>query len=182
MHESTDSIIAKRLVRNLQYRQTYIQVFEDFAASGFHPMMGKLLSSLVETQKAAVASLSTYLRGLGLDTGDPTVYSKLLQQAAQRKGTSSQLHFIHYSLTKSVSWYKMQLTDSQMTADQELQRLLIELGETDAASLWRTEAVMVMLRIRSEFAPKRPRERLPVEPDEEEGWRPRLLDPSTRPA
>lgn len=178
MDERADSIVVKRLVRNLQYRQTYIRIFEDFSASGFHPLVVKLLSSLLETQQAAVTSLSRYLRGLGIDTEDPTVYRKLLQKAAQRKGTSSQLHFIHYGLTKSVSWYKMQLTDRQMRADPELQRLLLELGETDAASLWRTEAVMVMLRIRSESAPKDPRRPLRIRPDQEEDWRPRLLDPS----
>lgn len=182
MDEMADSIVVKRLVRNLQYRHTYIRVFEAFLASGFHPLVLKLLSSLIETQQTAVVSLSRYLRGLGIDTQDPALYGKLLHQAAQRQGTSSQLRFIHYGLRKAASWYKVQLTDRQMTADPELQRLLLELGENDAASLWRTEAVMLMLRIRSESVPKRPPGPLRAEPDQGDGWRPRLMDPLTHPA
>jgi hypothetical protein len=178
MDETADSIVVKRMVRNLQYRQTYIRVFEDFSSSGFHPQVIKLLSSLIETQETAVVALSRYLRELGVDTRDPVVYQKLLQQAAQRQGTSAQLRFIQYGLRKSVSWYKMQLTDRQMTADPELQRLLLELGKNEAASLWRTEAVMVILRINSESEPKRPRGPLRAKPDQGDSWRPRLMDPA----
>ncbi|MEJ2732458.1 MAG: hypothetical protein P8189_02625 [Anaerolineae bacterium] len=178
MDKTVDSLVVKRLVRNLQYRQTYIKVFEDFSSSGFHPQVIKLLSSLVETQQTAVVALSRYLRALGVDTQDPVVYHKLLQQAAERQGTSAQLRFIHYGLRKSVSWYKTQLIDRQMTADPELQNLLLELGENEAASLWRTEAVMVLLRIHSESEPRRPRGALRAKPDQEDSWRPRLMDPS----
>jgi hypothetical protein len=178
MDEMADSIVVKRMVRNLQYRQTYIRVFEDFSSSGFHPQVIKLLGSLIETQQTAVVALSRYLRGLNVDTQDPVVYHKLLQQAAERQGTSSQLRFIHYGLRKSVSWYKTQLTDRQMTADPELQTLLLELGENEAASLWRTEAVMVLLRIHPESEPKRPRGPMRAEPDRGDGWRPRLVDPA----
>jgi hypothetical protein len=182
MDEMADSIVVKRMVRNLQYRQTYIRIFEDFSSSGFHPQVLKLLSSLIEAQQIAVVALSRYLRGLGVDTPDPVVYHKLLQQAAQQQGTSAQLRFIHYGLRKSVSWYKMQLTDRQMTADPELQTLLLKLGESEAASLWRTEAVMGLLRIHSESEPKHPRGPLRAQPDQGDGWRPRLMDPVRHPA
>jgi hypothetical protein len=182
MDEMADSIVVKRMVRNLQYRQTYIKVFEDFSSSGFHPQVIKLLSSLIETQQTAVVALSRYLRGLGVDTQDPVVYRRLVQQAAERQGTSAQLRFIHYGLRKSVSWYKTQLTDRQMTADPELQRLLLELGENEAASLWRTEAVMVLLRIHPESEPRRPRGPLRTKANQEDSWRPRLMDPLRHPA
>lgn len=182
MDEMADSIVVKRLVRNLQYRQTYIRVFETFLASGFHPLVVKLLNSLIETQQTAVVTLSRYLRGLGIEPQDPALYTKLMNQAAQRQGTSAQLRFIHYGLRKAVSWYKVQLTDRQMTADPELQGLLLELGESEAASLWHTEATMIRLRIRSESAPNRRRGPLHAEQDQGDGWRPRLVDPSRHPA
>jgi hypothetical protein len=182
MDEMADSIVVKRLVRNLQYRQTYLSVFEALRAPGFHPLVVKLLSLLIETQQTAIVTLSSYLRGLSIETEDLLLYQRLMEQAAQRRGTSSQLRFIHYGLSKAVSWYRMQLVDRQMTADPELRSLLLELGGNDAACLWRTEAVMIMLRMRPEPVPKAPRGPSRAEPDQEEGWRSRLMGTSRRPA
>jgi hypothetical protein len=69
-----------------------------------------------------------------------------------------------------------------MTADPKLQQLLMELGEIDAAKLWRTEATMCLLRIPTELkekdwddAPRR------TEPEAEADWRPRLVEDVGRP-
>ena len=145
-----DSIVVKRLVRNLQYRLTYIKVFEEFVVQDIHPMVIRLLNSLIETQRASVVALSNYLRELRFDTQDLPLYQKVLDQAAERRGLSSRLRFIHYGLNRAVSWYKTQLTDRQMTADPELKQLLLELGQREAAGLWRTEAVGAMLGLRLE--------------------------------
>jgi hypothetical protein len=150
MGDMTDSIVVKRLVRSLRYRLTYIRILEAFLASRLHPVVVQLLSSLLETQQAAVEDLSGYLRRLSVDIEDLPLYQKLLDQAAQRRNAVERLRFIRYGLRKAVSWYKTQLTDRQMTADPDLKRLLLELGEREAAGLWRTEAVVAMLGLRLE--------------------------------
>lgn len=150
MGEVADSIVVKRLVRNLRYRMTYIQLLEAFLASRLHPVVVQLLSSLLEMQQAAVEDLSGYLRRLGVDIEDLPLYQKLLDQAAQRKNAIEKLRFIRYGLRRAVSWYNTQLTDRQMTADPELKQLLLELGQREAAGLWRTEAVGAMLGLRLE--------------------------------
>lgn len=146
----TDSIVVKRLIRSLQYRLTYIRVFEVFLEPDLHPAIVRLLGSLIEVQQIAVVTLSNYLQGMSVDTQSLPLNQKLMDQAAQRPSTSSRLRFIRYGLKRSVSWYKMQLVDRQMTADPVLKQILFELGEREAAGLWHTEAVMVMLRIRLE--------------------------------
>ena len=75
----------------------------------------------------------------------------------------------------------MQLVDKQMTADLELQQLLFELGEIDAAKLWRTEAVMNMLKIPVTLKEKTWDEQPVPDPTMEEAWRPRLVEDVGRP-
>lgn len=177
----TDSIVVKRLVRNLRYKLTYIKVFESFLKPAPPPAMVRLLNSLVEAQQAAALSLSTYLQGMGVDTQDLALYEDLMDHAAQRYGVRARLHFIYYGLDRAVSWYKTQLVDGQMTADPELRKLLLDLGEREAASLWRAEAVMVLLRIGLNSEAKDRRRPSRMEPDQEEGWRSRLMETDRRP-
>jgi hypothetical protein len=80
-----------------------------------------------------------------------------------------------------VAWYKTQLTDRQMTADPELRALLLELGEIDAAKLWRTEAVMNMLRISTNFKEKDWIDQERAQPEQDDDWRPRLVEDVSRP-
>ena len=177
----TDSIVVKRLVRNLRYKLTYIKVFESFLKPAPPPAMVRLLNLLVEAQQAAALSLSTYLQGMGVDTQDLALYEDLMDHAAQRYGVRARLHFIYYGLDRAVSWYKTQLVDRQMTADPELRKLLLDLGEREAASLWRTEAVMVLLRIGLNSEAKGRRRPSRIEPDQEDGWRSRLMETDRRP-
>ena len=177
----TDSIVVKRLVRNLRYKLTYIKVFESFLKPAPPPAMVRLLNLLVEAQQAAALSLSTYLQGMGVDTQDLALYEDLMDHAAQRYGVRARLHFIYYGLDRAVSWYKTQLVDRQMTADPELRKLLLDLGEREAASLWRTEAVMVLLRIGLNSETKDRRRSSRIEPDQEDGWRSRLMETDRRP-
>lgn len=177
----TDSIVVKRLVRNLRYKLTYIKVFESFLKPAPPPAMVRLLNSLVEAQQAAALSLSTYLQGMGVDTQDLALYEDLMDHAAQRYGVRARLHFIYYGLDRAVSWYKTQLVDGQMTADPELRKLLLDLGEREAASLWRAEAVMVLLRIGLNSEAKDRRRPSRMEPDQEDGWRSRLMETDRRP-
>lgn len=177
----TDSIVVKRLVRNLRYKLTYIKVFESFLKPAPPPAMVRLLNSLVEAQQAAALSLERYLQGMGADTQDLALYEDLMEHAAQRYGVRARLHFIYYGLDRAVSWYKTQLVDRQMTADPELRKLLLDLGEREAASLWRTEAVMVLLRIGLNSEAKDRRRPTRVEPDQEDGWRSRLMETDRRP-
>jgi hypothetical protein len=132
-------------------------------------------------QQAAALSLSSYLQGLDVETQDLPLCQDLMDHAAQRFGVRARLHFIYYGLDRAASWYKTQLVDRQMTADPELRNLLLDLGEREAASLWYTEAVMVLLRIGLNSEAKDRRRPSQVEPGSADGWRPRLMGTERRP-
>ena len=150
MAEIADAIAAKRLVRNLRYRLTYTKVYESFLEPEPHPEVVKLLHALIDAQRSAITALSGYLPNLGVAAQDLPLVQRLLDHAACRTDVRSRLHFARYGLTKAVSWYKEQLVDRQMTGDPELSQILLQLGELEAASLWRTRATMTMLGIREE--------------------------------
>jgi hypothetical protein len=176
MAEVGDSIVVKRLVRNLRYKLTYIMVFESFLHPEPHPVVVSLLHILMSAQQAAIVPLARYLQGLGVATQDLAPNRRLLDHASGRNDVRSRLRFLWYGLSKAVSWYKTQFMDKQMTADSELKQLLFELGEREAASLWRIEAVMAMLRIRQDSEPKDPRGPSRAEPDPEDSRRLPLVD------
>ena len=177
-----ESIVATRLVRNLRYKLTYIKIFETYLKSDPDPEITKLLRSLIQAQQSAIAPLSRYLRRLDVQTQDLELDQKLMSHAFSREGVKAQLRFIYDGLNRAVSWYKTQLTDKQMTADPELCDLLIELGEIDATMLWRTEAIMGMLRIPTKIKEKdwSNQERVPSQQDIE--WRSRLMEDVGRPS
>jgi hypothetical protein len=172
----TKSIVALRLTRNLRYKLTYISIFETYLEAEPGPDVAQLLNALTEAQQTAIASLSRYLRRIEADTNDLGLDEKLMAHALGRLDVRSRLRFIHDGLERSVSWYKTQLMDRQMTADPELYELLFELGELDAAKLWRTAAVMGMLRISVRGKDKDWSEEQIPDPEQDEGWRPRLAD------
>ncbi len=142
-----ESIVVIRLSRNLRYKLTYIKIFETYLESERQTMVTELLRSLLQAYQIAIGPLASYLRRMDVATQELELDEKLLDHAASRGDTESQLRFIHDGLSRAASWYKTQLADRQMTADPELRQLLVELGEIDAAKLWRTEAVMAALKI-----------------------------------
>lgn len=178
----TESIVVKRLVRNIKYKLTYIKIFEDFVEAETNSEAVALLESLIEAQKSAIAPLSSYLRGLEINAQELELDDKLMVHAASRNDTKSRLRFIQDGLNRAVSWYKMQLVDKQMNADPELWQLLLDLGEIDAAKLWRTEAIMGVLKISVAPEEKDVEQAPRPEPQKTEGWRPRLLEDVGRPA
>jgi hypothetical protein len=181
MSDAADSIVIKRLVRNLRYKLTYIKVYETFLERAPHPVAAKLMQSLIEAQQTAVGPLTEYVESLGVDTQDLGLDAKLQKHAASRNDFRSQLYFLHYGLTKAASWYKTQLMDGQMTADPQLRLLLLELGEIDAASLWRTEATMVALRIPVDPLAKDQRRESRRPPEKARDWRSRQRGRRGRP-
>ena len=173
----TDSIIVVRLTRNLRYKLTYVKIFETFLESEPGPAISDLLHALIQAQQSAIAPLSRYLRRLDVQTQDLELDQRLLKHASERDNVKAQMRFICDGLKRAVSWYRTQLMDKQMMADPELRSLLFELGELDAAKLWRTEATMGMLRIPTTLREKdwsdqqqRPRS----QPEAE--WQPRLVE------
>jgi hypothetical protein len=178
----SESIVVIRLTRNLRYKLTYINIFETYLGSESNAEIAELLRSLVQAQQAAVAPLSRYLRLLDVQTQDMELDQKLLSHAFGRDNTKARLRFIYDGLTRAVSWYKTQLMDRQMTADPELRDLLLELGETDAAKLWRTEAIMGMLRIPTSLKERDWSDQQRVEPEQDKDWQPRLVEDVGRPA
>jgi len=179
----TESIVAVRLTRNLRYKLTYVKLFETYLESASAPELIELLHALVQSQESAVAALASYLRRMGLSTQDMELNDKLLTQAAGRTDIKSQLRFVYDGLRRAAAWYLTQLADKQMTQDPELRRLLLELGEAEAAKLWRTEAVMALLHIPAKAIKEEEPELEPVpEPMNLDSWKPRLVDDFGRPA
>jgi len=178
-----ESIVVIRLSRNLRYKLTYIKILENYLESERQTMVTELLRSLLQAYQIAIGPLASYLRRMDVATQELELDEKLLDHAASRGDTESRLRFIHDGLTRAASWYKTQLADRQMIADPELRQLLIELGEIDAAKLWRTEAVMAALKI--PLALKEPEYTEPAAPSPEPTrmaeWRPRLVDDIRRP-
>jgi hypothetical protein len=154
MDEMADTLVVKRLMRNLRYRYTYVKAFESFLQPEPHHEVAKLLKVLIGAQESAAVLLSGYLRSLGLGVPDLRPVKKLLDHASLRKGMRSRLLFICYGLNRAASWYREQLVDRQMTADPDLKRLLFDLGEREASALWRTQMVMARLGIHDKPAPE----------------------------
>lgn len=156
MVEMQVTIVVKRLVRSLRYRQTYAGVYELFLRPEPHPEVLELLQRLIGAQQTAAVLVTGYLRGLDVCVTDLPRVQRLLDRASSRKGVRSRMRFVHYGLIRSVSWYREQLVDRQMIADPDLKQLLFELGEMEASSLWRTQMVMARLGIRDGPAPEDP--------------------------
>jgi hypothetical protein len=179
----SDSIVVIRMTRNLRYKLTYIHIFQTYLEEGPAPEVAELLNTLIQAQQSAIAPLSRYLRHLDVQTQDLELDQKLMNHAFARENLRSRLRFIYDGLKRATVWYRTQLMDRQMTADPELRELLLELGELDAAKVWRTEAAMSQLRISTDLTdkdwedePRRP------EQDVEEEWQPRLVEDVGRPA
>lgn len=172
----TESIVVVRLTRNLRYKLTYVSIFETYLESEPGPAVTDLLQALIQAQHSAIAPLSRYLRRLGVQTQDLDLDQKLLKHAAERDSVKSQMRFICDGLKRAVSWYKTQLMDKQMVGDAELRDLLYELGEIDAAKLWRTEATMGMLRIPATAKEKEWEDQQPSRSQPEPEWQPRLVE------
>ncbi|HER33993.1 MAG TPA: hypothetical protein ENO19_00800 [Halothiobacillaceae bacterium] len=178
----TESIIVVRLTRNLRYKLTYIHIFEKYLEAGPEPEVAELLRELIEAQQSAIAPVSRYLRRHEVQVQEVELDDRLMTHAFGRDDVRSQLRFIYDGLRRAVSWYKTQLVDKQMGADDEVVSLLFELGEIDAAKLWRTEALMGMLRVPTSSRQKEWEEHPRPQQSDEQEWRPRLVEDLGRPA
>jgi len=178
----SESIIVIRLTRNLRYKLTYIKIFETYLEDRLDGEVVELFQSLIQAQQSAVAPISRYLRRVDADVQELELDERLMSHALERENVRARLRFVHDGLRRASAWYKTQLGDRQMTADPELEALLFELGEIDAAKLWRTEAVMAMLHIPISGKEKEWSDQPRVQPDIEDSWKPRLVDDVSRPA
>lgn len=177
-----ESIVEIRLIRNLRYKLSYIKIFETYLHSNPGAEVSTLLKALIEAQQSAIPPISRYLRQRDVQVQDLELDQRLLNHAFSREDVRSQLRFIYDGLTRAVAWYKTQLTDRQMTSDPELRALLVEIGEIDAAKLWRTEAVMGMLKISTNLKEKDWIDQERMQPEQDEDWQPRLVEDVSRPA
>lgn len=178
----SESIIATRMSRNLRYKLTYVRIFESYLESITNLEVSQLLQDLIQAQQAAIAPLSSFLRRCDFNVQDLPLDDKLIDHAESRKDLRSRLRFIYDGLERATSWYRMQLVDRQMTQDPELKGLLFELGELDAAKLWRVQAVMDMLKIPVQDRKKDWDRITQPEPSPEAGWQSRLAEDVGRPA
>jgi hypothetical protein len=177
-----DSIVDIRLIRNLRYKLSYIKIFETYLESEPGPEVVRLLGALIEAQQSAIPPVSRYLRQHDVQVQDLELDQRLLNHAFSREDVRSRLRFIHDGLNRAVAWYRTQLTDRKMTADPALRELLFELGESDAAKLWRVEAVMGMLKIPVNVKEKDWVDQERMQPELDDDWRPRLVEDVGRPA
>lgn len=177
----TETIVTIRLTRNLRYKLTYVRIFETYLESERNQEVVKLLQTLIQAQQNAIAPLSSYLRRLDVNIQDLPLDDKLMAHALSREDTQSRLRFLYDGLERAAAWYKTQLVDKQMTSDPELASLLLELGEIDAAKLWRVEAIMGILKIPVKLKPKEYEDQLVIEPERQEGWQSRLGEDIGRP-
>jgi hypothetical protein len=178
----TESIVVIRLTRNLRYKLTYVRIFETYLEAEPGPEIAELLKALIQAQQTAIGPLSRLLRNLDVQTQELELDQKLLNHALSRDNVRAQMRFISDGLSRAVSWYRTQLLDRQMTADPEVKQLLMELGEIDAAKVWRTEAVMGMLRIPTKLKERDWDDQRRVQPEQDTDWQPRLVEDLGRPA
>lgn len=179
-----ESIVVTRLTRNLRYKLTYVRVFEGFLEKASNRDVVELLQGLIQAQQTAITALASYLRRIGVSAQDLELNENLIDQAAGRTDLRSQLQFIYDGLERAAGWYRTQLVDKQMTTDPELRAIFLELGELEAAKLWRTEAVMGVLKVptKAKAREKEYEAEIAPEPQPAEEWRPRLIDDLGRPS
>jgi len=144
--------------------------------------VAELLRELIGAQQAAIAPVSRYLRHHDVQVQDVELDDRLMSHAFGRDDVRAQLRFIYDGLKRAVAWYKTQLVDRQMAADADVISLLFELGEIDAAKLWRTEALMGILRVPVSSKQREWEEPPRQQQVEEQEWRPRLVEDVGRPA
>jgi hypothetical protein len=171
-----DSIVEIRLTRNLRYKLSYIKIFETYLKSAAKSEIASLLKALIEAQQMAIPPLSRYLRRHDVQVQELALDQRLLDHASAREDVPSQLRFIHDGLQRSVGWYKTQVTDRQMTADPAVRDMLVELGEIDAAKLWRVEAVMGVLKIPICAKERDWSDQERLQPEQNDDWSPRLAE------
>jgi hypothetical protein len=172
----SQSIVEIRLTRNLRYKLTYIKIFETYLESESEQEIAELLRTLIQGQQSAIGPLSRYLRRMDVQTQDLELDQKLMDHAFSRDNVKARLRFIFDGLRRAAAWYKTQVQDRQMIADPEVRDLLLELGEIDAAKLWRTEAVMGMLRIPTSLKEKDWKDQQRFQPEQDTEWQPRLTE------
>ena len=158
------------------------KIFEAYLKAEPGSEVAELLELLIQAQQTAITPLSSYLRRQDVIIQDLQLDEKLMAHAMGRHDVRSRLRFIHDGLERAVSWYRMQLVDRQMTSDPDLEQMLFELGENDAAKLWRAETVMNQLRVSVKPKEKDWEDKRPAEPRQQEKWKPRLVEDVGRPS
>lgn len=178
----SESIMVTRMTRNLRYKLTYVKIFEAYLETTTRSEVSQLLQELLQAQQSAIAPLSSYLRRMDVNPQDLPLDEKLMSHAHSRGDLRSRLRFICDGLERATAWYQMQLVDRQMTQDPELKSLLFELGEIDAAKLWRVQSVMNILKIPVQAKQKDWERVSQSEPSPEKGWQSRLVEDVRRPS
>lgn len=177
----SEPLIIKRFRRNLRYRRTYIQIYEEYLHEEPNAQVQDLLRGLIESQRDACAELEQCLRRLDGSSDGLMPYGQLMADAAKRSDVRSRLLFIQTGLKRAVDWYTTQLLDQRVSSDPENRRLLVNLGESESAQLWRTEAVMHMLRVPVATDEGQDDDVSPFEPQRDQDWRWDLPEDVRRP-
>jgi hypothetical protein len=136
MSQTTPSTVAARLARNLEYKITYLEIYQEYLKQVSDPDVIEFLQQLMDDQQNSIAGLSSRLRRLGHPVNQAASLEKLKAQAFTRRDTLGRLQFVQTGLERSAAWYAEQLLDREMAGDPATRHLLIDLGQTEAAALW----------------------------------------------
>ncbi len=142
MSQTTLSTVTARLARNLEYKLTYLEIYQGYLAQGGESEALEFIRALIDTQQDSIAGLSSRLRQLDYPVRQLAALEKLKAQAFTRRDTAGKLQFVQTGLERSAAWYAEQLLDPEIRADADTRQLLIELGQADAAALWRVNALL----------------------------------------
>lgn len=155
MTQTRVSTVAAHLARNLDYKLTYLEIYQEYLEQVGEQEVIEFIQALMDGEQESVARLSSRLRQLSHPVRQQASLEKLKAQAFSRRDTSGKLQFVQTGLERSAAWYAEQLLNPEMVADSDTRQLLIELGRTEAAYLWHANALLAEMAVAERVHPTR---------------------------
>jgi hypothetical protein len=155
MTETKLSTVVAQLARNLDYKLTYLDIYEEYLEQVGEKEVIEFIQALMDAEQESIARLSSRLRQLGHPVRQQASVEKLKAQAWTRRDTPGKLQFVQTGLERSAAWYAEQLLNPEMVADSATRQLLIELGKIEAAYLWHANALLAEMAVAEDVHPTR---------------------------
>jgi hypothetical protein len=155
MTETRLSTVVAYLARNLDYKLTYLEIYQEYLEQVGEKEVIEFIQALMDAEQESIARLSSRLRQLGHPVRQQASLEKLKAQAFTRRDTPGKLQFVQAGLERSAAWYAEQLLNREMVADWDTRQLLIELGRTEAAYLWHANALLAEMAVAEDVHPTR---------------------------
>jgi hypothetical protein len=155
MTQTSLSTVVSHLARNLDYKLTYLEIYQEYLEQVGEKEVIEFIQALMDAEQESIARLSSRLRQLGHPVRQQASLEKLKAQAFTRRDTPGKLQFVQTGLERSAAWYAEQLLHPEMVADSDTRQLLIGLGRTEAAYLWHANALLAEMAIAENVHPTR---------------------------